>query len=572
MRDLGKSPSSHQTFAYEVSKERGPERGVGVIVKEGESYSIVSNDSGPCAVYAAVLTPSPTMRVEWGEHVYHVDANNRFYYGARDLAWPPLSTVDSRKGSRKELYGLNPAGEGEEVAQEVLLGVGDFKDGALTLQAAGDVRLTHVRFRKLTAEEYELAKHENSPAENKTVIYNNDGYSAGFIYQDWEPEKLLEQIDVYANTDVKQLDFAALVTGVVSYPSKYADWLGDKKIYHDDWEWTEVGIGYASENFRKLEESGTPLYPTLVKRGKELGISVWGSLRMSGYYGIRESGSSYGHEFNGRLWKEHPEYIMKSKGGSDMTVLSLAYKAVREQRLGVLTELAEMGCDGVNLDFCRYPEVIGYDQPLIDGFRKKYGRDPRSLPDDDRQWFAYQSGVVTQLLRDLRERLAPIGKERGKPVQISVRLPAEDYKKYGFDPETWIKEGLVDLLIVSGHPLETPFDVRPWRKMVEGSKVSLYANIEHFIYVGGINELTEKEKEQGLQETVPTEYTQEDYIRRTAMLYDEGADGVYIFNNFGSKIGLSLNKLGDRRWIKRWSEFEDRLQLGSEIVKVTKGN
>ena len=66
--------------------------------------------------------------------------------------------------------------------------------------------------------------------------------------------------------------------------------------------------------------------------------------------------------FNGKLWHEHQEYRIRGRDGRRRHELSFAWEAVRKQRLGVLLE---MGCAGVTMDFCRYPYILGYDEPLV---------------------------------------------------------------------------------------------------------------------------------------------------------------------------------------------------------------
>ena len=56
----------------------------------------------------------------------------------------------------------------------------------------------------------------------------------------------------------------------------------------------------------------------------------------------------------------------------------------------------------MNLNLKRGAPFVVYDPPIIDGFRNKYGRDPRELEEWDRTWLHYRSGVVTQLMRELR--------------------------------------------------------------------------------------------------------------------------------------------------------------------------
>lgn len=546
-------------FTYTVAGEEGATSGEGARLRAGESYTIDRKVKGPCAVYVSLVTPSPALIASWGASSEVIRGNRRYYYGVKE-AFPPIATIDVEGN----LYGRNLASPGESVAQEVFAGIGDFGNGPLVISSReGECRITRVRIRQLTGEEQKLAAHKNDPLHHKTVIYNNDGYSNGFATVEWNYKDFLRQVDVYEGSDVKQLDWSPLVTGVVSYPSKYSDMFGDGVT-----QWAREIERLASERYRNLEKDGTPLYPSLVKRGKEIGVEVWGSLRMSAYYGDHP----YGHVYNGSLWRQkNAEFMILNKDGNSLNSakrLSYAFEPVRNQRLGVLQELAEMGCAGVNLDFCRYPWIYGYEKPLIEEFQEKYGVDPRTLEEFDGRWTRFRCDKFNDFMRELRGRLNVVAEKRGAPVGISVRLPATDYREYGFDPETWIKERLVNQLVIGFPSVNKPYDSKPWVKMVKGSSVELYGNIEFFIQTGKRFELTDEQVRQGMKVDPITSYTREDYLRRAAVLYKEGVHGLYIFNNFASKIAESLSQLGDREWVQRWSEFEDRAKLHSELVVI----
>lgn len=558
LRDLrALRPASIPAFPYVVARPTESGKGFGILLKKGESYPVTSSLEGPCAVYVSFITPSPRVLASWGDEKRRIEANERYYLEAGPF--PPLDTIDAEG----KLYGRSPARDGELISQELFAGVGEFRHGPLVITSAeGTAKITRVRIEKLTPAEFELATSKANPKANRRIIHNNDGFSHKFGDPRWDYRRLLDQIDIYADSDVKQLDWAPLVSGAVAYPSKYADWFGEGIT-----EWAREFERVAAENYRKLQKNGMPLYPTLVQRGKEIGVDVWGSLRMSAYYGE----NAYGRAFNGTLWRQHPEFVIRNKEGkTDGAMrLSWAWRPVQEQRLGVLAEMVEMGCAGVNLDFCRYPGILGYDAPLIEAFQAQYGEDPRTLAKDDERWVRLRCEVVNGVFRELRSRLKKLGEERGKPVRVSVRLSAAGYEEYGLDPRTWVREGLVDLLIVGWPSVDKPYDLKPWREIVAGSDVELYGHIEKFIHRGKRHELTDAQIREGLRPDSDTYYQTEDYLRRAHFLYEAGADGLYLFNNFGSSRPGTLNLLGDKRSVQRWSRFEDPMNLQSEAIKIT---
>ena len=58
--------------------------------------------------------------------------------------------------------------------------------------------------------------------------------------------------------------------------------------------------------------------------------------------------------------------------------------------------------------------------------------------------------LITDLMRQIRERLNAIGDERGRPYTLAVHVmdSLETNLEIGLDVEAWAREGLVDVLLV----------------------------------------------------------------------------------------------------------------------------
>ena len=73
-----------------------------------------------------------------------------------------------------------------------------------------------------------------------------------------------------------------------------------------------------------------------------------------------------------------------------------------------------------------------------------------------------QRHVLTAFVRRLRELCRAAGQRRGRPLYLSARVPdsAELGLRAGIDTEAWLREGLLDLLVIGGgySPFTTPFD------------------------------------------------------------------------------------------------------------------
>jgi hypothetical protein len=148
-----------------------------------------------------------------------------------------------------------------------------------------------------------------------------------------------------------------------------------------------------------------------------------------------------------RLPEKHPEYRCVDIDGVPVTRLSIAFDEVRSEFLKLFTECIEMGADGINNVFVRGLPLVLYEQPVLDTFRKKYGADMRNAPEDDPRAQTIRAEFITRYMREQREAVDKAGK--GRTISIAVSVPAT--KKicdfYGLDITTWIREGLVDLVM-----------------------------------------------------------------------------------------------------------------------------
>ena len=184
-----------------------------------------------------------------------------------------------------------------------------------------------------------------------------------------------------------------------------------------------------------------------------------------------------------RFAVEHPEYMSKARDGRswldwdvgepvlgyDVGYLALAHPEARAYARRELVAFArEFGADGVQLEFLPVLAAgervwpLGYDDPALAEYRRRYGVDPRSRPAEDPAWARLRAGYVTQFVRELRGDLDTLG----RPVEIAAATegiwarPNEAYK-LGLDWPAWVEEGLVDALyprFFLNDPLYPPSD------------------------------------------------------------------------------------------------------------------
>ena len=142
---------------------------------------------------------------------------------------------------------------------------------------------------------------------------------------------------------------------------------------------------------------------------------------------------------------EHPEYSLQDRNGTRVEGFSVAYPEVRQHLCKLYAELAGYGVDGVNLCFIRGCPVVLYEPAMVECFVSKHRRDPRRLRDDDPEWLDYKAEVVNTWMREIKAA-------HGIDCKLSAMVNGtpELNRRFGLDIATWVKEGIVSDLIITG--------------------------------------------------------------------------------------------------------------------------
>ena len=173
----------------------------------------------------------------------------------------------------------------------------------------------------------------------------------------------------------------------------------------------------------------------VIRACREQGLEVWASMRMSDLHAAFRSRTL--EELDDVFKTQHPEYLMAPMTDrqlpSELTEQRLwvsfdyTHPEVRQHRLDYIAKTAaNHDFDGYELDFNR----MGIHFPMGQGRQKAH--------------------LMTDLMRQIRERLNAIGDERGRPYTLAVHVmdSLETNLEIGLDVEAWAREGLVDVLLV----------------------------------------------------------------------------------------------------------------------------
>ena len=140
------------------------------------------------------------------------------------------------------------------------------------------------------------------------------------------------------------------------------------------------------------------------------------------------------------LYRRHPEWHGQDRDGNATPRLSFAFPEVRRHVIETFGEMQEYGIDGVCLLFNRRHPLVEYEQPVVDGYRRQHGGDPRELSPADASWLHYRAGVLTGFIEELRESL-------GLPITAIVMSDERENLANGLEPRAWVEGGLVDTLV-----------------------------------------------------------------------------------------------------------------------------
>ena len=259
-------------------------------------------------------------------------------------------------------------------------------------------------------------------------------------------------------------------------------------------------------NLRHLvAEHGGPV-SVIARLCREAGVRFLPSLRMNTHYNTEETSFSFGsfrrdnpHLLIGRPGEKIPEFgeLWGLRTGKDF-----AHSRVREFMASIALELIErFDVDGVELDFMRHPGIFRPEEAVA-----------------NRQ-------LLTDMVRVIRVRMDEISRERGRPLELAVRVAPtlSDSLRLGMDAECWIREGLADI-VIAGLGFN-PFEAR----VAEFVAAAAGTNCQILGCFEGLRPVMDPE-----------------VLRAIAARYlDAGADGLYFFNFYSMSAQWKTQQVGE---------------------------
>jgi len=310
-----------------------------------------------------------------------------------------------------------------------------------------------------------------SPTKPYKLIYNSDA-SAVMFRGTSAADYIHGNVGFLKNTNVDAVFWEGGGAGnVANYDSDILELVGER-------------IGKVTPLLQELINGGNDPPKILVPEFHDRGVDVFFSYRLNDCH------DSFGSPHVLPTFKlEHPEWLIGSGhpyGGKNQ--LNFAVPEVRDVKFDIVEEIfRKYDFDGLEIDLMRN---VPYFIP---------GTEPQNAP------------ILTQWLGRVRDHLNQRGIERGRPIPLAVRVTEtmEACQLDGFEIQTWVDQGLVDMIIVGNRVID--IEIEKFKAVTEGTDVQVYATL--YAWPSGYNPIS-PEMARGLA----TNY------------HYQGGDGIYTFN------------------------------------------
>ena len=361
-----------------------------------------------------------------------------------------------------------------------------------------NAHLAYVKLVRRDPREVAQAAARRAALPRKSVIIDRDGMSYQWMWGTEDTDSLLQQVEQFQYGNVEALNWCVGTTFATNFPHPMSTgFRGYMELTGrlGDARYDRVDRGFRARGIDALH--------LLVDRCHELGVKVFVSERTS------EGGAS-------DQSRAHPEWFLKA-GAARGWSANYALPEVRAFIRDLMLYVAEnYDVDGITMDFsrCRYNFEAGEEKPEY----------------------------MTDLLRQLRAGLDRIGKQRGRHLALNASFVCGTWYEgrpplqQGFDPEGWVKEGLVDCLMPEGK------NALQYIAVCKGTKTKCYprycvqSNFEGDSLTPNLHDpLAEEDKAD-----IPpyNQYSPLQVAEGALKWYDAGADGIFLFNFGDAPTGL----------------------------------
>ena len=349
------------------------------------------------------------------------------------------------------------------------------------------------------------------------IAYRHDGFSIFYKKPVMDRAELEERyLNPLGSSNAGILVWGLGPGSVFCYETKVGQIFGEG-LTEEQRGLLRTGDLWVHENVMNLLEGGRGPLGMAVARARELGIKLYARLEMNHEYGPAKDDNWLWVAFVGDLNKKHPEYRI-----GNAVLLDFKHKEVRDFKLAILREAAELGVDGVSMDFAVYPPFF-------------------AEPDAG-------AGIMTQFVRDVRAMLNEVGEAQGRQLDLMVRVPFVDYEKLGLDWKTWVEERLVDIIVPTHRHASDYFNIRvdEFVSVARPAGVKVYPTIWQAL---GFVDTDQRPGDDGRKRRrYDKPKTKGMYFAQAMLFHREGTEGI--------QLGMSEDQWRSRPWFNDLADPE----------------
>jgi len=387
------------------------------------------------------------------------------------------------------------------------------------------------------------------PKQQVRFLFNNDGCSCYVIDEPMDVKHLQNQVDFLVGTQVDTLCWNLGLPGAYRYDTRVSTRWGEglEKM-------SQARFYRMKKNLETLRERGIDPLTVILERGREQHIKVYPSIRIADWQmggGMDPLNRSHPQWRIGEYPRHGPAARFPVEVKTYREQLDFAQPQVRQRIVDVVNEvLTRYRVEGLELDFMRRPHFFKPDQAVANRH------------------------LMTEMLRTIRASAREAGKASGKPVEVICRVWTDlaECWNLGLDIPTWVKEGLVDMLVPTNNfffALDYP--IEEFVELTRGTGVEVavaYCPVLNQVSRGSRPELPEQWSAPPAAGRPVSPHAEFPYIITNDMwhaaaqvAYSKGATGLATFNfTFPARIGAPwdptvLSEIADPALVARHDKF-----------------
>ena len=287
-------------------------------------------------------------------------------------------------------------------------------------------------------------------AKPKIVYYHDGRHPHIYRYEPpIYPEEYQACVDELATTSIEAIMFSLAEGRTMLHDTRAGELWG-----HNVDKWDHLVFKRAHQNAKGMIDSGHDPLRLVCDRGRQKGILIYPTLL------VQNGGGDFCPVRCSNFRFENPQLEIGARGDlapelPGITGLDFKHKEARDERFDIIAEVVnEYEVGGFELQL-NYQDALFFHPDEVEAGR----------------------GVMTDWIGEIHDLVKKSGADRELVVRIPVSL--EDCVAVGFDPEEWIRRGIVDVLapepITGPHRLDPNVDFGDLVGVTRGTETRILA-------------------------------------------------------------------------------------------------